>query len=285
MLGLTYIQPARLAATHQLRFNILRQADIEPRMGAGRGIPLVAGLQSLDGKLAQRFEHRVARCRRRPPDSEQACLDQVVKQIPDVAFGGWCRGRFTAEHGGRGHQREPADEDAQPSKQILAVGVQQTQAPLDCGPQRTVARLLVQGTIDEDLQSAALMEELRDAARLESVAAGRRKLDGERDAVQLTANLEHAIGIARVKRELGCCVANAIDEQLNGWLLRHGLEIVARHSGWRGTAAPCTDVPRQPPRSRTRLVANTFTFRALRNSPATTRWRCLGVTHPNALAN
>ena len=127
---------------------------------------------------------------------------------------GRVEGEATGEH------RQPIEHRA------LGVG-QQLVGPVDRGLQRLVARH--RGAAPAGEHPEPLVEPLEDLGRRDGPGPGRGQLDGERDAVEPAAQLDHGRRRRRVERELGPRRPRPGDEELDRVAVGIGRQRRDRH--------------------------------------------------------
>ena len=184
---------------------------LEQRQHGARMAPLhvvaLAGLIELEQRvLARAFQQAVARAvaaiRR-----HQRALDQR----PDlVDHGPLVLPRF-AQHGGGQLEREAADEHAEPPEHRLLGRGQQAVAPVERRHQRLLARR--QAAVFAAQQLEALRQPGLQPVQPQQRQARRRQLDGQRDAVQMPAQLDHRVAVVVAQGEAARYRLRLVDEQ------------------------------------------------------------------------
>ena len=136
----------------------------------------------------------------------------------------------------RGVEREPSREHRQPIEHRAFGFGQQLVGPVDRRLERLVARDRRAAPAGEHPEP--LVEPLEDLGRRDGPRPGRRQLDGERDAVETPAELDHGRRRCRVECELRPRRARPVHEQLDRVAVGVGRERRDRHDSLRGDPEP-----------------------------------------------
>ena len=118
----------------------------------------------------------------------QRLVDQPGQQVQHLVDG-QAAGDGAGADPLHGLQGGPAGEHRQPPQQDLLVAAQQFPAPVDHGPQRLVAARDRPAAVGQEPE--AVVQAGRDLPGGEGVEPGRGQLDGQRQAVQGTADAQH----------------------------------------------------------------------------------------------
>jgi hypothetical protein len=159
----------------------------EGGMPGARSLEL--GGAALDGKLADRLEHAVAHRAVVVGRCQQRLTHQRIDEVEHVVPGD----RAAGAHGLRRLERAAAGEDRGAHQRQPLGLAQQVVRPLHRMAQGLVA---AERPPPAAQQPEALVEALEDLARAHRPHARRGKLDGERNAVEAAADLDHRSGIA-----------------------------------------------------------------------------------------
>jgi hypothetical protein len=144
---------------------------------------------------------------------QQALVGEHGKYSQDIEV----VGQRTTDRGGRGGC-ESAGEDAALTKHDLLDGLEQVVARFNGSGQRLVPRWGVAGRRQYEWRAGVQSGD--DSARGEHPQLRGSELDGERQAVQATADLEDGPKIVAVELEAGLARATAIQEQGDGRVRR-----------------------------------------------------------------
>jgi hypothetical protein len=179
------------------------------RMAPPGLLQLAGGLQLFQGKVARALQQAMARRARAGVrlGMQQRLVDQpadAVQHVP-LVLPGLCG------HLQRHLQAEAAAEDAQTSEHPLLRGAQQPMAPVECGAQGLLARRRQPAARGE--QAQPVVQPVTQALQPQQRQPRRGQFDGQRDAVQPAADVEHGGQVAGVQSELRLDRAGAVLEQ------------------------------------------------------------------------
>ena len=150
---------------------------------------------------------------------------------------------------------QPPAKTANRRNSVRSAGAQQIVAPVDRRPQRPLA--LEYGPAAARQQVEAIVKPRGDLLDRHRGRARGCELEGERDAIQPTADPRHGRGVGGRERKLQLHLTDAVDEQPHRLVLQQ--TVPARDSvGWLGTSSDGTRHAISPAtRSASRLVAST----------------------------
>ena len=157
------------------------------------------GLEQPVARLVAALRRRRATCRPARPGDRARPIDRCGSSAADAL---------------RRLQREAADEDAEAAEHRLLVGRQQAVAPFERGAQRLVAAQRQARAAGQ--HAKALVEPRAQAVDAEQRHARRRQLDGQRDAVEPPADVDHAARLCVTEREARLRGASARFEERDG---------------------------------------------------------------------
>src|SRR4051794_30499966 len=183
-------------------------------MGLLRLGKLPTGDQLLTGKLADGLEHGEARLVprigiERLLEANQTGIVECIEAIKD-------RERWTsseARHCFRRIERPAAGEHRQAAEERLLRGIEEVMTPGYSPAQCLLSLWEVPATSGEEREPA--VETRQDRFRWEESHARRRQLDGEREAVQATADGNNRFRVVFGQLEAVLYRASAIDEEAN----------------------------------------------------------------------
>ncbi len=148
----------------------------------------VAGLGQFPGReLAHGLQQPEPPGERIRLDHQHRPFGQVTEQIPDLSGGDL---RVGGDGLGRG-EVERADEDGESLEKPPGRRAEQVVGPLDGGAQRPVPLGACPPALRQ--QPEVVIEASGDVCRGEAGGPGRGQLDGQRDTVQMTADLHHGL--------------------------------------------------------------------------------------------
>ena len=185
--------------------------------------------------LAQSFQRIGPRGLQQPVTRDGVTLGQhqrLVDQRAEVIERGPLVDRCILHDVLRGLEREAASEHAEPPEHGLLIGGEQAVAPFQRRPQRLVPAQHGARAGREDVE--ALVQARAQALDAEQRQARRGEFDGQRDAVQPAADLDHRGGIGGGQREMRNQRLRPRHEQLHRSRVgdvRHGVGGVCRGIG------------------------------------------------------
>ena len=217
----------------------------------------VTAFEVLRTVLAERLQQGVSGAVGGRPDRDHRGVDQRAQQVDDVVpfqavptTHGLCRG-----------QVESSSEQGQAVEEALLVGGQQLVGPVEDGPEAGVAAgLVIEGR--PDVQAAG--HPLHQVGGVEGPDPGGGQLEGQREAVELSADVDDDAEVVPVETQVRTDGAGALSEQGDRWSRRVGS---ADGGGTGSGATGRTCSPATP--SLVRLVARTTRRGQPRSSDST----------------
>ena len=198
---------------------VMGKSEIEemPAVCGLQRLDLPRGNQSLAGQLPDRLKESVPGAKTCPLDLDERLVDDPAETVQHLRAGQ----PLVRAHLLNRLQREAAGKDREPAEHGLLVLRQQRVAPFERGPQRRVPGDLTAST----KQGERLAQPLGDLRRLEVGHASGGELQGERNAVEATADLHHRRRVADVKHEAGPHVVGTVEEQPYGGQIRQAVRV------------------------------------------------------------
>jgi hypothetical protein len=182
-------------------------------MGASGGVGhLGLFLEPLRGVRPDRLEHHQARLAVVAVSTpDQALVEERGDAVERIEVGS----DVTGQRGGDRLDRlgQGRGKEGEEHEEALLAGLEEVVAPLDRRPERLLALGQVAGPAAEELQ--AVSEAVAESLGREEVQARRGQLDGQRQAIETPADLEHRGGVVVGQAEVGSHGPGPFDEELD----------------------------------------------------------------------
>ena len=182
-------------------------------------VRLAAPLEELEGVLADRLQHRVARFVIAAAVTDEALVEEGREPVEDLELA--VRGADPFSH----FERPAAGEDGEPAEEHTLILSEKVIAPVDSGAQGALPVITVACPARQELE--ALLEPSEQGRRREELDANGRELDRKWKMVEAAADLEDSrpVAVEREAREDG---ARSFREELQclGLLERRDLILV-----------------------------------------------------------
>jgi hypothetical protein len=190
-----------------LRVVVARTVQEVSTVGGLQRLDLARGDESLAGELSNGLQESVAGTRTGVFDLYQGLVDHAAEAVQHVLAGK----QAARAHLLGGGEREAAGKHGESAQQYPLILGEQCVAPFERGPQRRMPGDLSAPTE----QRERLAQPLGDLGRFEMRNACSRELQGERNAVETTADLHDGPGVARIEDEVGPDIMSAVEEESN----------------------------------------------------------------------
>ena len=218
MLRPEHAKPVPLARPASVVIEAGRQVRAPGCVPLLHAVQLAGLLRPLEPELPDLAEHAISRVAAGGfVGDEDRLVDECAHEVENLAG----RQVVGTTDRGRGGQVVAADEHRRPRPEPLFELGTQLEGPVDARPQRLVP--LVGVAVAEVEHLYALGEAVANLLGRQRPDSGGRQLDGQRHAVQVTAQTHDGRGICRCQPEVGASRGGPVHEEVDGLVVGDGL--------------------------------------------------------------